>query len=80
MIPERVDIGSSRESTLTWRPGNLGSCLPLTLDLSPGSANFWVIPRANHWHSSSLNCFLYEIGMLIAPASKDVVIMRWDCA
>lgn len=45
MIPERGGVGSPRESTLRpryWRPSNLGSCLPLTLDLNSGSANFWV--------------------------------------
>lgn len=42
MIPERGGVGSPRESTLTWRLGNLGSHLPLTLDLRPGSATFWV--------------------------------------
>lgn len=41
--PESGGIGSPSEGALTRRPGlDLGSRLPLTLDLSPDSANFWV--------------------------------------
>ena len=61
-----------RESTLTWRLGQLGSYLPLTLDLRPGSATFWVT-IGTHTPSLCLNCFICKVGMRIVPASGRIV-------
>lgn len=52
------------ESALTWKLGNLGACLPLPPDLSPGSATLWW-PWANHCGSLSLDGSICKIGMIV---------------
>lgn len=54
-ICEREGMENPGKSTLNWRLSHLGSCLPLFLDLSPGSATFWVT-LGTHTPSLSLNC------------------------
>lgn len=71
-VLEREGLENPRKSTLNWRLGHLGSCLPLSLDLSPGSAAFWVT-LGTPTPSLSLNCFIHKVGMRTVPDSGRIV-------